>query len=180
MPVRTYVAFLRGVNLGPARRVQMGALRQLLDDHGHGNVSTYLQSGNIVLESPLAAGKLEQTLEEQLETALGFEVDVLVRTGKELAAILELSPLRKVATDPTRYLVTFLRAKPPKSVVSRLEAAEVAPEQVVAAGRELYSWHPGGVGRSELAKLLQPKSLGISASGRNWRTVEHLAGLASG
>jgi len=180
MPERTYVALLRGVNLGPHRRVQMRPLRELLEGHGHADVRTYLQSGNVVLASPLPAGKLEQTLERQLAAGLGFDVDVLVRTADELAAVLALDPLAKVASDPARYLVTFLRAKPNKALVERLRTAEVAPEQVVAAGRELYSWHPAGVGRSELAKLLQPKSLGVSASGRNWRTVEQLAALAAG
>jgi uncharacterized protein (DUF1697 family) len=179
MPDRTFVAFLRGVNLGPSRRVQMASLRELLAGHGHGDVRTLLQSGNVVLESSLAPSKLEQTLERQLADGLGFDVDVLVRTLDELSAILALNPLRRVATDPARYLVTFLRRKPSQALVARLSSAEVAPEQVVAAGRELYSWHPGGVGRSELAKLLQPKGLGVTASARNWRTLEQLAVLAS-
>jgi uncharacterized protein (DUF1697 family) len=103
-----------------------------------------------------------------------------VRTRAELSAVLERDPLRSVATDPSRYLVTFLRAKPSKALAKRLEGLETGREQLVTAGRELYSWHPDGVGRSELAKLLLPKALGISASARNWRTVEKLAELAAG
>jgi uncharacterized protein (DUF1697 family) len=178
--VSTYVAFLRGVNLGSARRVKMAELRELLRGHGHGDVETYLQSGNIVVSSTLPAVKLEGELESQLAAGLGFDVDVIVRSSRELAAVVKRNPLRAVATDPAKYLVTFLRAKPPTQLVARLRAAEVAPEEVVANGRELYSWHPGGVGRSKLAKLLLPSALGASASARNWRVVEHLAGLASG
>ena len=179
-PTHIYVALLRGVNLGPARRVQMAALRELLGGHGHENVATYLQSGNVVLESSLTPKRLEQTLEAQLAAGLGFDVDVLVRTAQDLTEIVAHNPLRDVAVDPARYLVTFLRAKPVPSLVESLTAAEVRPEVVVAAGRELYSWHPGGVGRSELAKLLQPKRLGIAASARNWRVVEQLSALAGG
>jgi uncharacterized protein (DUF1697 family) len=177
MPTRAYVAFLRGVNLGTQRRVNMAELRELLAGHGHADVRTYLQSGNVVLGSGLGAARLEQALEEQLAAGLGFEVDVLVRTGDELAAILQHDPLHKVAKDPARYLVTFLRRAPSRQLVDRLAAAKVGREQVVAKGRELYSWHPDGVGRSQLAKLLQPKALGAPASARNWRVVEHLAGL---
>jgi uncharacterized protein (DUF1697 family) len=157
----------------------MAALRELLTGHGHDNVATFLQSGNVVLGSALAAGRLEQTLEEQLASGLGFDVDVLVRSADELSSIVASNPLRDVAGDPARYLVTFLRAKPPLSLVDRLTSADVAPERVVAAGRELFSWHPGGVGRSELAKLLQPKRLGMAASARNWRVVEQLTALAT-
>src|SRR5262249_3142732 len=153
----------------------MAALRELLGGHGHSNVETYLQSGNVVLESSLTPARLEQTLETQLAAGLGFDVDVLVRTAQELTEIVARSPLREVAVDPARYLVTFLREKPERSLVERLTAADVTPEVVVAAGRELYSWHPDGVGRSELAKLLQPKRLGLAASARNWRVVEQLS-----
>jgi uncharacterized protein (DUF1697 family) len=180
MAAQTYVAFLRGVNLGTQRRVKMAELRELLRSHGHGDVETYLQSGNVVLESRLTGAKLEQSLESQLAEGLGFDVDVLVRSGRELADVVERNPLSAVATDPAKYLVTFLRAKPPARLVTRLRAVEVAPEKLAVAGRELYSWHPAGVGRSKLAKLLLPNALGISASGRNWRVVEHLAALASG
>lgn len=180
MAARTYVALLRGINLGSQRRVGMAALRELLIGHGHGEVRTYLQSGNVVLESAVSRAKLEQTLERQLAAELGFDVDVLVRTGAELAAIVKRNPLRRFATDPARYLVTFLREAPAKDVVRRLSAEAASPERIVASGRELYSWHPGGVGRSKLAKLLQPKALGVPASARNWRVVEQLAALAAG
>jgi uncharacterized protein (DUF1697 family) len=180
MAVRPYVALLRGVNLGSSRRVPMAALREMLTQQGYENVSTLLQSGNVVLVSALAAGRLEQALERQLGDWLGFEVEVLVRSGKELSAILAADPLRDVATDPTRYLVTFLRRKPRQSLVESLAGSAKGRERVVAVGRELFSWHPEGVGRSDLAKRLQPKGLGVSATARNWRTVEQLASLASG
>ena len=179
MAARTYVALLRGINLGSQRRVGMATLRELLTGHGHGDVRTYLQSGNIVLESALSRARLEQTLERQLATELGFDVDVLVRTGAELATILKRNPLRRMATDPSRYLVTFLREPLAKQVVQRLTAAAASPERIAASGRELYSWHPGGVGRSKLATLLQPNALGVPASARNWRVVGQLAALAA-
>jgi uncharacterized protein (DUF1697 family) len=157
----------------------MAALRDLLTGLGHDDVATFLQSGNVILCSALAPGRLERTLEEQLASGLGFRVDVLVRSADELSAIVASNPLGDVAADPAKYLVTFLRARPSRALVDRLTSADVAPERVVAVGRELFSWHPGGVGRSELAKLLQPKRLGLAASARNWRVVEQLAALAA-
>ena len=174
----TRIVLLRGVNLGPSRRVRMEALRTLLESHGYGDVRTLLQSGNVVLDSPSSAKQLETTLERQLADGLGFNIDVFVRTVAELAAVLERNPLAAIATDPARSLVTFLRAAPSAELAARLAAIDLAPEQLAVSGREIYSWHPAGVGRSELAKLLAERRLGVTATARNWNTLEKLLALA--
>jgi uncharacterized protein (DUF1697 family) len=158
----------------------MAALRELLGGHGYGDVQTYVQSGNIVLDSSVRGARLERDLERQFADGLGFGVDVFVRTPAQLAAVIRLNPLADVASNPSRYLVTFLRAKPPSAVAARLTALDLAPEQVVVEGREIYSWHPAGAGRSELAKNLSERSLGMTATARNWNTVEKLLSLAQG
>jgi uncharacterized protein (DUF1697 family) len=177
--VATQIALLRGINLGASRRVRMEALRELLAGHGYGNVRTYVQSGNIVLDSPARAKQLERTLERQLAAGLGFQVDVFVRTRTELARVLERNPLAGTATDPSRYLVTFLRAAPTAKLAAQLGAIDLAPEQLAVSGREIYSWHPDGVGRSELAKRLSERILGTTATARNWKTIEKLLALAA-
>ena len=173
------IALLRGVNLGASRRVRMEALRELLTGHGHGNVRTYVQSGNVVLDSPARPKQLEGILERELAVGLGFDVDVFVRTRTELAKVLERDPLAGRATDPSRYLVTFLRTTPAATLVEQLRAIDLAPEQLAVSGREIYSWHPDGVGRSELAKRLSERSLGMTATARNWKTIEKLLALAA-
>ena len=169
------VAFLRGINLGPHRRVSMPELRELLEGHGHGDVRTHLQSGNVVLTSRKSPALLAKELERQIAAGLGVEAVVLVRTLVELAAVVDRDPLGAVATDPSRYLVTFLAAKPQAAVVERLERLAAKGECVAAGGRELYTWHPDGVGRSKLAKALSDAKLGGTA--RNWRTVTALLEL---
>jgi uncharacterized protein (DUF1697 family) len=170
------VALLRGINLGQARRVAMGDLRELLESHGYEDVRTHLQSGNVVLSSPVSGARLERALERQLADGLGIEVEVVVRSRKQLADIVARDPLGKVAKNPSRYLVSFLRSKPPAKVVRELAAADVAPEQVVIQGREVYAWHPAGVQKSKLNKLLAQR-LGITATARNWNTVTRLLAL---
>jgi len=176
--VATSIVFLRGINLGKARRVQMAALRGLLAESGHENVRTLLQSGNVILESRSTGAKLERDLERQLEAGLGFQVDVFVRTRDELAKVVARNPLATVAKDPASYLVTFLRAKLDPAVARRLRTLDVGPEQIVINGRELYSWHPGGLARTELRKHLTDRALGVSSSGRNWSTVTKQLELA--
>ena len=171
------VALLRGINLGSNRRVSMGDLRELLEGHGYKDVRTHLQSGNVVLSSPVSGARLERALERQLADGLGIEVEVLVRSRKQLADVVARDPLGKVAKNPSRYLVSFLRSKPPAKVVRDLAAADVAPEQFVIEGREVYAWHPGGVQRSKVNKLLAQR-LGVTATARNWNTVTKLLELA--
>ena len=175
MPVA--IVLLRGINLGSRRRVGMADLRELLADDGYEDVRTHLQSGNVLLSSPLAGARLEHALERQLADGLGIEVDVLVRSRKQLAGVVARDPFGKVATNPSRYLVSFLRSKPSPKVVRELAAEDVAPEQFVIEGREVYAWHPGGVQQSKLNKLLAQR-LGVTATARNWNTVTKLLELA--
>jgi uncharacterized protein (DUF1697 family) len=150
----------------------MADLRKLLEAEGYEDVRTHLQSGNVVLSSPLPPRKLEAALERQLAKGLGIEVRVLVRTRAELAKVVALDPLGKVATNKSRYLVSFLSKKLSPKVAHELEA-----EGVVVRGRELYAWHPDGVQRSPLGKLLDDKHLGVVSTARNWNTVSKLLEL---
>jgi uncharacterized protein (DUF1697 family) len=172
------IVLLRGINLASKRRVAMGDLRQLLEGAGYENVRTHLQSGNVVLSSPLSPRKLEAALERLLRKRFGFEVRVLVRTRAELKKVVESDPLGEMATNGSRYLVSFLSKRLPAKIARQLENADIAPERVVVAGREIYGWHPTGVQRSKLAKLLADEKLGVTATTRNWNTVRKLLELA--
>lgn len=150
----------------------MTDLRRLLADAGYEDVRTHLQSGNVVLSSSLPPRKLEAKLEQQLAAGFGLEVPVLVRTRAELAKIVALDPLGKVATNRSRYLVSFLSQRLSSKVARELEAAGV-----IVRGRELYAWHPDGVQRSPLGKLLDDEKLGVVSTARNWNTVTRLLQL---
>ena len=154
----------------------MAELRTLLEDAGYEDVRTHLQSGNVLLSSALSARKLEAQLERQLAKGLGFDVRVLVRTRAELVKVVQHDPFGEVASNGSRYLVTFLDERLPAKAARELEAADVAPEQVVVRGREVYAWHPGGLQRSPLAQLVAAQTPGVSTA-RNWNTVTKLLEL---
>ena len=155
----------------------MGDLRELLESHGYEGVRTHLQSGNVVLASPLAPRRLEAQLERQLAAGLGMEVRVLVRTRAELAAVVRRDPLGKLAANGSRYLVSFLSKRLPAKVARELEVAEVGSARLVIDGRELYACYPDGVQRAPLAKLLADERLGVVSTARNWNTVTKLLQL---
>jgi uncharacterized protein (DUF1697 family) len=172
------IALLRGINIGPNKRVPMPRLRELLAEHGYEDVKTYVASGNVVLTSKVSARKLEKELEKLIEDEWGFDVAVIVRTRDELADVIEREPFGDVADNPKFLQVSFLSGEPDAANAKRINEACVAPEQVVIDGREIYAWHPDGIGRSELAKLLATKKLGVTVTARNWRTVLALLELA--
>jgi uncharacterized protein (DUF1697 family) len=172
-----YVALLRGINLGKARQVDMTRLREVLTARGHGDVRTHLRSGNAVLDSPLSETALAADLTEAISDEFGFDVPVVVRTGKELAAVVASDPFKKLATDPARYLVTFMAEEPPKDKVDALPEADVG--DYLVRGRELYLWLPDGIQNTPLASWKWDQLLGIPGTARNWNTVTKLAELAN-
>jgi uncharacterized protein (DUF1697 family) len=176
--VGRFVVLLRGVNLAGRNRVSMPVLREALEQAGFTDVATYVQSGNVVLTSRKAAKRVATDVERLLEERFDLDARVVVRTRAELAAVIDRDPFSKVATDPKRYQVTFLESPLGADVVRKLEAAATDGERVKQVGREVYAWHPGGVGRSKLAVLLSGKGLGVTATARNWKTVTQLLALA--
>ena len=172
------VVLLRGINVGKHNRVGMAPLRELLAGLGHEDVRTLLQSGNVVLTSRQTGAKLERALEKAIAGELGVEPRVVVRTVDELAAVVEHDPFGDLADQPKLYQVSFLSEALAPAVAQELEAADVAPERVAVHGREVYAWHPGGVQRSPLVKLLTDQKLGVAATARNWNTVTKLLELA--
>lgn len=169
---------LRGINLGARNRIAMPKLRKELEGAGFEDVSTYLQSGNVVLESDLSSDQLARRLERQIKKAFKLELDVVVRTRDELADVVKRNPLKKVATNPKRYQVSFLSDELDAATVEELAGLAVPSERFVARGRELYAWHPDGVARSKLWARLAGKGLGVTATSRNWTTVTKLLEIA--
>ncbi|HTX31059.1 MAG TPA: DUF1697 domain-containing protein [Solirubrobacteraceae bacterium] len=172
------IVLLRGINLGPRNRIAMPALRDALGAAGYDGVRTYVQSGNIVLGSDQTPDKLETAVEKLIAKHFDLQIPVIVRTGKELAAVVKRNPLADAATDPKRYQVSFLsQALGPKQI-DELNALATDKERLVANGRELYAWHPDGVARSKLWAKLAGTGLGVKATARNWKTVESLLAMA--
>jgi uncharacterized protein (DUF1697 family) len=173
-------ALLQGVNLGGKRKVPMPELRAHLTELGYEDVGTYVASGNVVLTSSRTPATLERALTRQISDWAGIEVPVLVRTHRELAQVVKRNPLGKVVDNPSRYLVAFLSKAPGREALADLDAAAVEPERIELHGRELYTWHPDGAGRSKLAALLNAKKLGVVVTARNWNTVTKLVSLTAG
>jgi uncharacterized protein (DUF1697 family) len=166
----TYVALLRAINVGGTGSLPMKALAALCGDCGLENARTYIQSGNVVFDSALSESAVVSKLGKALAGHMGKPIDVMVRTGKQVRAILDANPFPDA--EPAKIAVIFLTKPLPKGLLDGL----VIPgrEKIEPTHREIYIHYPDGMGRS---KLKLPRTLVGTA--RNINTVAKLAELAN-
>jgi uncharacterized protein (DUF1697 family) len=179
--VTTYVALLRGINVGGRTKVGMADLRQLFADLGHADVKTYLQSGNVLFKSSnRSESRLAGEIERRIAQNLGMTVTVLVRTGDDLARVVAKNPFLGRETDFAKLHVTFLAEAPDRERAARLETPGGGPDEFALAGREIFLLCPNGYGKTKLNNAYIERRLGVAATTRNWNTVTKLHELAGG
>lgn len=175
----TYVALLRGINVGGKAKVRMHELRELFVAAGHADAQTYIQTGNVIFSSSADADRLTGELEARIAADLGVNASVLVRTKDELAQIIAGNPFAGRDFDPATVAVNFLSGTPEQDRVEQLNSSAYEPDEFVVAGREVYLHCPNGFGRSKLTNTLFERKLAVRVTARNWKVVTKLAELAS-
>jgi uncharacterized protein (DUF1697 family) len=172
----TFVALLRGINVGGHRRVGMGPLRGLFESLGHGDVTTYIQSGNVVFDSPGGDPRaLADEIELRILEEFGFGVDVVVRTADEMATIVSSNPFLAGAPDTKGLHVAF--ARDPIEPVDPSIDRRFAPDEFSVASSVVYLRTPAGFGTSRLTDAFLKRVAGSLVTTRNWNTVTKLAEL---
>lgn len=168
----SYVGLLRAVNLGGTNKVPMAELRALLESMGHSDVTTVLQSGNVIFTSrrPTKA----EPLEAAIEAKFGLAIDVLLRSPDELRQVLSANPFPHA--DASSLHVGFMAQAPAPAVLAKLDAGRFRPEEFAIRGADLYLHLPNGMGKSKLPPYLA-RQLKIPTTIRNWNTVTKLAEL---
>lgn len=172
--MRTWIALLRGINVGGKNKLPMRDLVATLEGAGCQEVETYIQSGNAVFRSEEADGSL---LAEEIRAAIGerfgFEPRVLVLGAEHLERVLRSNPFPEAEPEPKTLHVYFLAATPESPDLASLEEISAGRERFVLEGEALYLHAPDGLGRSRLAAKAE-RLLGVPATARNWRTVRKL------
>ena len=168
-----YVALLRGINVGRAKRVSMADLRALFADLGYGDVHTLLNSGNVVFSGPGAAPGAAARIEAALAQRLGVSARVTVLTAAELATIVAGNALLEVAGDHSRLLVAVLADPADRARLEPLTEQDWAPEALALGVRVAYMWCPDGVIASRLSAAVG-RLLGDAVTARNWATMTKL------
>jgi uncharacterized protein (DUF1697 family) len=182
----THIALLRGINVGGRNKVAMADLRDVVAGLGHTDVSTYIQSGNVLFTSDEADTEaLANALEEAIAARLGVKPPVIVLSRGELARVVRDNPY---TGEPNPKLVhaVFFRGRVPPGSAEAIEAGQQRAaergsggDSAGIVGTTLFLHTPGGFGRSELALYLLGRSAGPCAAGtaRNWSTVTKLLAL---
>jgi len=177
-----YISLLRGINVGGQKIIKMVDLKSLYEFLGFRNVTTYIQSGNVIFDTNIKnKTDLQKRIEEGIESKYEFHVPVEIRTNCEMGDIIKNCPFGKV--DLLEYgakiLVTFLFLEPEESRVADLKKYVIAPEKLVLFKKEIYLYCPNGYGKSKLSSTLIENKLGIEATTRNWKSVHKLYELSS-
>ena len=162
----THIAFLRAVNVGGTGKLPMAELKAMALELGFVNPRTYIASGNLLFESPLAADAAGALLEARLAECAGKPVGVLMRSPTELQALLARNPFPEAPGN--RLLISFLAAPLPEPLVAR----QAKDEEWRLLGRELWVHYPSGMGQS---KLRIPAA--EAGTARNLNTVQAVLAL---
>ena len=171
----TYVALLRGINVGRAKQVSMADLATVFGSCGFANVRTVLRSGNVVFESASPVDdSTAALLEGELLRRTGVASSMVLITGEDLRRIAAENPLLQTATDPSRLMVGFASQPPDSSLAP--DARTLDPEVLVVGERAVYQWCPDGVSNSRVPESFW-RQVAPVVTVRNWRTVTRLLDL---
>ena len=173
-----YVAFLRGINLAGKNKLPMADLARMFAVAGCDDVTTYIQSGNVVYRaSHTRARNLATVIEAAILKRFGYRVPLVVRTARELRNAVVGNPFVVAGSDANMLHLAFLAAEPSASRVSALDPQRSPPDQFSVAGRDIYLRLPNGVARTKLSNAYFDAKLATTSTMRNWRTVLALRDL---
>jgi uncharacterized protein (DUF1697 family) len=154
----------------------MAQLRSIYEGLGCEDVETYLQSGNVVFRRRRAPAHVHTEAEAAIRDELGIGIRVLGRTHDQLARTVAADPFPDA--DPSRRLVMFLSKAPAPDVARALGDLTAGADRAILIGKEFHLHCPGGIGQTKLTGSLSDRRLGVTATGRNWRTVTRLLELS--
>jgi uncharacterized protein (DUF1697 family) len=179
--VPTYIALLRGINVGGHKKIAMAELRKSCSALGFEQVQTFIQSGNVIFRSSRCSPtKLCQTIEDRIRADFGFEVPVISRTVDEMCRVLQDNPFLKVTgIDISKLHVTFLSAAPSRPAIKKLGDLAAASEDFRWVDQEIYHYCPHGLAESKLFRADLDHVLSVRGTTRNWNTVTKLCELSS-
>lgn len=175
----TYIALLRGINVGGNKIIKMQDLKAMFQSLGAQNVRTYIQSGNVVFESDEESQNLlSGTIERQIKEVFGFGVSVIIRTVNEMEQVIANNPFSFTEKEDTkRWYVSFLPSEPSAEALEKLRIYEDGPDKLRFVGREMYVLYEVSVSQSALSKVPLDRILGMPITARNWNTVNKLVNV---
>ncbi len=179
--MKTYIAFLRAINVGGYRKIKMSDLRKILVSMGFQNVRTYIQSGNVVFDSDKSDPTLlSQSIQEKIESEFGHEVPVMIRTREQLITLIKNNPFDGKNEDPFRLYITFFLEPPSPEKQKKLVDQSNDIEMFEFVNGDLFSLIDKITDQKvNFSNGFVEKIIGIPGTGRNWKTVNKMIELAA-
>jgi uncharacterized protein (DUF1697 family) len=176
----TYLALLRGINVGGHNKLPMSELRSLASSIGWKDAQTHIQSGNVIFTTSASATVAESQLEQAVARHFSLQIVVVVRSVADWSLYLKGNPfLKEVRTEPDRVMLALARKSPSALAPAALRERAANGERVVQFRDALWFHFPGGVGRTKLSPAVLDRLVGSPVTMRNWRTVKKLDELAT-
>jgi uncharacterized protein (DUF1697 family) len=177
----SYVALLRGINVGGKNKLPMKDLTAMFVEAGCRGVRTYIQSGNVIFEAAAgAAARLPGVIEKRIAGQFGYRTPVILRTANELREVVAGNPFLKAGAGPEMLHVMFLADRPAAGAITALDPQRSPPDEFIVQGREVYLRLLLGGGKSKLTNAYFDAKLSTVSTVRNWRTVTTLLEMAGG
>ncbi len=179
---KVFISILRGINVGGQKKILMADLKALYEKLGFKNVSTYIQSGNVIFESneKFSDTELAKKIEIAIDRKYGFEVVVIIRSLEEMKDTISSNPfLKEKNSDTKRLYVTFLSEIPAKENVESIGNVDFSPDRFIIFEKVVYIYVDNGYGETKISNNFFEKKLKVKATTRNWNTVNKLSDLAS-
>ncbi len=177
-PTQTYIALLRGINVGGKNKLPMSKLVDILQQLHCRDVKTYIQSGNAIFRSNVEqAANLANEIGNTIQQRYGFHPKVLLLSWSELEKAAAKNPYCKACKSGKELHLFFLEEKPGKPDLKKLAALQNDSEQFTLTDRVFYLYTPQGIGRSKLAAGVE-KALGVAVTARNWNSICKMLELA--
>lgn len=177
----TFISILRGINVSGNRKILMADLKAMFEELGFSDVTTYIQSGNVVFNSNTKElpDAIARRLQHEILEKSGFEVPVIVRSEEEMVRTIANNPfLRNPALSRERLHVTFLADIPPQANLDKISGLNFPPDEFIIQGRDIYLHCPESYGNTKLSNAFFESKLKTTATTRNWATINKLLEIA--
>jgi len=176
--LKTYIALLRGINVGGKNALPMKELVSIMENNGAENVNTYIQSGNAVFQTDLKnIAQLPGLWSAEIRQGFGFEPHIQILKIEALNLAIAQNPFPQAEADPSSLHLSFLAARPDNPDLQKLNSIKKPSEKFVLIDQVFYLHAPEGIGTSKLAAGIE-KILGVPMTGRNWKSVCSIRALA--
>jgi uncharacterized protein (DUF1697 family) len=177
----TYIAILRGINVGGKRIIKMDALKQLFLNLGFLNIETYIQSGNVIFKSKKQKeDTLANIISAEIKKVFTYDVPTIVKNIDDLKKIIASNPLTKDKSNLVEFLhVTLLATTPTKENIENLIKLKFGDDMFSIIDNAVYLYCPNGYSKTKLTNSFLENKLKVTATTRNWKTCNELLNISN-